>query len=771
MAQYKTMFKSNLIIYVVLSVIFFGCLEQNIEPEKVSLIPMPNDHTLNEGKFVLDSQIGIKYPDDLKISAEFLNSFIENGSSIKLQESNEIEFILDTTVQNSEGYNLEILPNKIKIKAKSDKGAFYAVQTIRQLLPKEFENGRYDKSKAALPCLSIKDEPQFEYRGMHLDVGRHMYSVNFIKKYIDALAMLKFNTFHWHLTEDQGWRIEIKKYPKLQQIAAYRKETLVGHYNQQPHQFDGKPYGGYYTHEQIKEIVAYAQGRFVTIIPEIEMPGHSQAAIAAYPHLGCSNKPVDVATKWGVFDEIYCPTEETFKFLEDVLDEVMLLFPSKYIHIGGDEAPKTKWKSSAFCQNLIIEKGLKDEHELQSYFIRRIEKYLNSKGREIIGWDEILEGGLAPNATVMSWRGTNGAIEAAKQKHDVVMTPTSHCYFDYYQSQNEDEPLAIGGFLPLEKVYGFSPIPEELSKETSQYIIGVQGNVWTEYMPNEKQVEYMLFPRIMAMSEVGWSNSEKKDFKEFVNRVEYFNKRLDLLDINYANHLYDIEGQIVTQNDSLYLELSTLTKDNMIRYTRDGRSPNKNSEIYYSKIPLTESVEIQAAVFDSLHQRGYGFFQKFKRHKAVGQNIVINRKPHHAYSGSGSQGLINGINGSNTRFGDKEWLGFWGEDLEVTIQFKQPTEINAIQTRFYDAPGQWVYSPREFVAHAYLQDGSLISSKFFPEEKSNSNVRTTFCKLNESMPVIATKVKLIIPNFGIIPEGSQGKGNPAWTFLDEIVIE
>lgn len=765
------MFRSYTLIYVFLSLIFLGCLEQNTSPEKVGVIPRPNGQTLHKGKFILDNLVGIKYPDELKISAKFLKSFIENGSTIKVQESNEIEFILDTTVQNSEGYSLHILPEKIKVKAISDKGAFYAVQTLRQLLPKEFENGTYDKSFVALPCLEITDEPEFKYRGMHLDVGRHMYSVSFIKEYIDALAMLKFNTFHWHLTEDQGWRIEIKKYPKLQEIAAFRNETLIGHYNEQPHQFDGKRYGGYYTQDQIKEIVAYAQDRFVTIIPEIEMPGHSQAAIAAYPQLGCSDLPVEVATKWGVFDEIYCPTEETFRFLEDVLDEVILLFPSKYIHIGGDEAPKTKWKSSAFCQNLITQNGLKDEQELQSYFIRRIEKYLNSKGREIIGWDEILEGGLAPNATVMSWRGTKGAIEAAKQKHNVVMTPTSHCYFDYYQSQNEEEPLAIGGFLPLEKVYGFNPIPKELNKEESQHIIGVQGNVWTEYMPNEKHVEYMLFPRIMAMSEVGWSNSVKKDFEEFVKRVEYFNKRLDILDVNYANHLHDIEGRIITQDGNMYLELSTLASDNTIRYTTDGSHPDHNSKIYSYKISLDESAEIRAVVFNSGKQIGNTYYQEFNLHKAVGHNIKIDKEPHKAYFGSGFSGLINGIKGSNSRFGDKEWLGYWGEDIEVIIQFKEPTAINTIQTRFYHAPGQWIYSPNELIIHSYLENGNVLSSQYLIGVDSKSNVRTTFCKLNDSMPVMATKVKLVIPNFGIIPEGLQGGGNPAWTFIDEIVID
>jgi hexosaminidase len=368
---------------------------------------------------------------------------------------------------------------------------------------------------------------------MHLDVGRHFFSVDFIKKYINLMAMLKMNTFHWHLTEDQGWRIEIKKYPKLQEIAAFRDETLIGHYSDKPHQFDGKKYGGFYTQEEIKEVVKYASARQITIIPEIEMPGHSQAAIAAYPELGCTGEQVKVATKWGVFEEIYCPKETTFKFLEDVIDEVSNLFPGKYIHIGGDEAPKIRWENCEHCQNLIKKEGLKDEHELQSYFIARMEKYINSKGKQIIGWDEILEGGLAPNATVMSWRGTNGAIEAAKQKHTVILTPQSHCYFDHYQSENKNEPLAIGGFLPLEKVYNFNPIPDELTTEEHQYVLGAQGNVWTEYMQTSENVEYMVFPRAIALSEVLWSAKEHRNYTDFIYRLEYFNKILDARNVNH----------------------------------------------------------------------------------------------------------------------------------------------------------------------------------------------------------------------------------------------
>jgi hexosaminidase len=375
---------------------------------------------------------------------------------------------------------------------------------------------------------------------MHLDVGRHLFSVEFIKKYIDALAMLKFNTFHWHLTEDQGWRIEIKKYPKLNTIAAYRDSTLAGHYTDRPRKYDKTRYGGYYTQEQVKDIVNYALEREITIIPEIEMPGHSKAAIAAYPELGCTGENVNVATLWGVFEDIYCSKEETFNFLEDVIDEVAELFPGEYIHIGGDEAPKTNWEKCKNCQSVIKRENLKDEHELQSYFITRMEKYINSKGKKIIGWDEILEGGLAPNATVMSWRGTSGGIKAANMKHDVIMTPNATCYLDHYQSKDTNEPLAIGGYTPLEEIFNYEPIPEELDSESSKYIIGAQGNVWTEYMSTSEYVEYMVFPRIFALSEVVWSKN-KSNFEEFTSRVTSFFDRLDKLNINYSTHLEKID--------------------------------------------------------------------------------------------------------------------------------------------------------------------------------------------------------------------------------------
>ena len=743
--------------------VLINCNSQTHEAERSVIIPTPSNSISASWNFILNKKTGIEYDERLKISANFLKEYIENGSKLKLRRNSKISFIVDETIVNPEGYSLEILPGTIKIKAKTDQGAFYAVQSLRQLLPPSFENGSFEGKYLEIKSIIITDAPQFLYRGMHLDVSRHMFSVGFIKKYIDVMAMLKMNTFHWHLTDDQGWRIEIKKYPRLQEISAFRDETLVGHYSDLPHQFDGKKYGGYYTQEEVKDIVAYAKQRFVTVIPEIEMPGHAQAAIAAYPELGCTSEQVEVAKKLGVFEEIYCPNQKTFAFLEDVLEEVLELFPSEYIHIGGDEAPKTRWKNCSHCQALIKTEGLKDEHELQSYFITKMEKYLNSKGRQIIGWDEILEGGLAPNATVMSWRGTSGAVEAAKSGHNVVMTPTSHCYFDYYQSVSEDEPLAIGGFLPLEKVYGFNPIPEGLTKEESKYVLGAQGNIWTEYMPTEKQVEYMVYPRMLAMSEVVWSHTNRKNYKDFVLRLENFYRRLDALGINYANHLYEIEGNLVSEAGKPFFEFKTLTEDKTIRYTLDGSEPNLKSEIYKSKISITKSTKLKAAVFNTEAKLGKTFNQNIDFHKAVGKKITIDKVPHKAYSGSGAEGLINGISGSDSRYGDKEWLGFWGEDIEITIDFGEETEINTIETRFYNGNGQWIYAPKA-VKLAFDDDDDFKYISVF-------NFENSFTKFNFEIEGKKARVlRFKIQNYGIISEDKQGAGNKAWTFIDEIII-
>ncbi|MFY0629351.1 MAG: family 20 glycosylhydrolase [Flavobacteriaceae bacterium] len=755
---------TQLLICTTLILLHTACSAPQNEAKTPLIIPIPLSQIIDNSVFTIDSNTQLSYDIEFKQVAELLKTFIEEGSPIQLKDTeskHKISFTKDTTIKDDERYRLKITEQGITIFSNSQKGAFYALQSLRQLLPDSFEDGTYDDNSVAVQSLEIEDAPQFKYRGMHLDVGRHMYSVDFIKKYIDLMAMLKMNTFHWHLTEDQGWRIEIKKYPKLQDIAAYRKETLIGHYSSQPHQFDGKRYGGFYTQEQIKEIVAYATTRQVTVIPEIEMPGHSQAAIAAYPELGCTGKQVEVATKWGVFEEVYCPSEKTFKFLEDVIDEVVALFPGKYIHIGGDEAPKTRWKNCKHCQQLIRKEGLKDEHGLQSYFISRMEKYINSKGKQIIGWDEILEGGLAPNATVMSWRGTNGAVQAAKEHHDVILTPGSHCYFDHYQSDNENEPVAIGGFLPLEKVYSFNPIPKELNEEESKYVLGAQGNVWTEYMKTSEKVEYMAFPRMVALSEVVWSSTESRDYENFKTRLIEYQKRLDVLKVNYANHLYELSGKLDTENNSLLYSLKASSNDKFIRYTLDGSEPNINSERYTKPISIEKTTTIKAASFDKAKQLSSLFTETVQIHKAIGKKISLNVEPNARYNAGGKKALINGISGSTKRYGDKEWLGFWGDDVEIVIDLGEKKKINSISTRFHNGNGQWIYAPQKI--EIILDENSYN----FNLEKKQDLLYNVHYKFNAS----SRYVRVNVSNFGVIPDGKQGAGNKAWTFIDEIIIE
>ncbi len=521
--------------------LFYSCNRSDtiqIVPSQIQIIPQPNSIQFQseQAEFLLKQNATVFFDSQAESLSELFFDYYPKYS--KGKSTAPIRFVLDPDL-NSDSYNLTINENGIELVGGNESALFYGFQTLKQIIPESTAPVHY-----LLPQLSITDAPSNSYRGMHLDVSRHMVSVDAIKKYIDWLAFYKFNRFHWHLTDDQGWRIEIKQFPKLQEIAAYRPETLVGKYGGNP-KFDGKRYGGYYTQEQAREIVQYATKRHITVIPEIELPGHAQAAIAAYPELGCTDSLVDVRTYWGVSEFIYCPKEETFSFLEQVLTEVMQIFPSEYIHIGGDEAPKKQWEESAIAQEVIKNNDLNDEHELQSYFIQRIEKFLNQNGRKIIGWDEILEGGLAPNATVMSWRGSAGATEAAQQNHQAILTPTEYCYFDYYQSKDEKEPLAIGGYLPLEKVYALNPKLNDLSEKEQSYILGVQANVWTEYITTERHLDYMIFPRLLAMSEVAWTAPEHKDYTQFLPRAQSHVKMLQSKGLNPATHCLNQEKPIV----------------------------------------------------------------------------------------------------------------------------------------------------------------------------------------------------------------------------------
>lgn len=518
--------------------------KKDIAKNLPGIIPLPVEIKVSNGQFALTPDTKIIYPsgnEGIKKIAGFLNDLVQKSAGFQLtisdsQNSGKNAIILqmnDIPDIGKEGYILNSSRKGILISANEPNGLFYGAITLWQLLP-----AGSTANNITIPCVQITDMPRFPWRGAHLDVGRHFFSTDFIKKYIDIIALHKMNVFHWHLTEDQGWRIEIKKYPLLTEIGAWRDETVVGHpwAGKGPVTYDGIKHGGFYTQDEIKEIVNFAAERYITVVPEIEMPGHAQAAIASYPELGCTGEKVKVRTIWGISPYIFNVDDNTFTFLEDVLSEVIELFPSEYIHIGGDEALKDQWKASRKIQKQIKYLGLKDEHELQSYFIKRIEKFINSKGRKLIGWDEILEGGLAPNATVMSWRGVTGGIEAARQGHDVVMTPTTHCYLDYYQSKNtEQEPLAIGGYLPLDTVYSYEPVPSELSADEAMHILGAQVNVWTEYIATPEHVEYMLLPRMAALSELTWTPKEMKNPEDFKKRLKTQAERYKMMGWNYRD--------------------------------------------------------------------------------------------------------------------------------------------------------------------------------------------------------------------------------------------
>lgn len=520
--------------------------------QSISIIPKPVEVIKNDGVFELKENTKIHISNSSLRNSTLttqLKKILDTATWFNLPIVSKVSS-QDTTVSlmlapltntnNPEAYQLKVTPQHVVITASTEQGLFYGIQSLRQLFPIEIEHKDptfLPRTMAwKIPAVEIFDEPRFQYRGMHLDVGRHFQPIEFVKKYIDLIAMHKMNRFHWHLTEDQGWRIEIKKYPKLTEIAAWRDSTSIRRPVGDFAVYDNKRHGGFYTQDEIREVVAYAKSKYITVIPEIELPGHSSAVLAAYPELGCFDKKYKVQSTFGVFEDIFCPKEETFTFLENVFDEVLELFPSEYIHIGGDEAPKKHWEESEIAQNVIKREGLNDELELQSYFVQRIERYLNSKGRQIIGWDEILEGGLAPRATVMSWREEKGGIEAAKMGHDVIMTPWSTNYFDHYQADMSSEPLAIGFFTPLTKVYNYEPIPKELNEEEGKHVLGSQGNLWTEFIHTPQKIEYMALPRMTALSEVVWSPKEDKDWYSFWGRLQVQFQRFDILGYNYAKH-------------------------------------------------------------------------------------------------------------------------------------------------------------------------------------------------------------------------------------------
>lgn len=739
------------------------------KPSRPILIPQPAQLTLLSGTFTLSTETPI-IGDAAMIGNEsqYLREYLQQYYGIRLSATllpspSRLPYLSLRIAQDmeKEAYRLDIQPTHIEIVGGSAAGVFYGIQTLIQWLPLP------PQTTLQLPCGKVTDAPRYAWRGMHLDVSRHFFPVSFIKKYIDLLASYKMNTFHWHLTDDQGWRIEIQQYPKLTSVGAWRKGSMIGHYNAQ--QFDTLRYGGFYTQNEIKEVVQYAQMRHVNIVPEIEMPGHSLAAIAAYPELSCTGKPAEVGKAWGVEENVFCPTEATFTFLENVLTEVIDLFPGKYIHIGGDEVPKSAWNASPFCQELMKREKLADAHALQSYFIRRIEKFVNAKGRQIIGWDEILEGGLAPNAAVMSWRGTEGGIAAAKQGHYVVMSPGSHCYFDHYQGAPSTEPLAIGGYTTVEKTYNYEPTPEGLTPTESDFIMGAQGNVWTEYIHTPQHVEYMAVPRMLALAEAVWSPKNVRDYADFKQRLMAHFSLLDLKNVHYAQSIFEIKPRFVTSEKKQQMEvwLDAPLPDGEIRYTLDGKDPHKKSPLFPSAFAVNTPIVLKAGFFQKGKQKGKTLTLDFSHYsRSTGKPITITPAASEFYKGDGSTTLVNGLKGSTQFFG-YQWLGWSGKDVSILIDCVKSDSLHSVTVGVLDRPGSWIYLPQSIEVAVSLDGKTFETVNTLSQQAIASQQPQVKIDFTSKM---GRYVRVNVQHAGKIPEGNSGAGENAWLFLDEVEV-
>lgn len=762
-----------------------ACASCTAEKEaNYQVIPLPQEVSLTqENPFKLNENVLIAYPENnalLQRNAEFLSEYIQQATNYAPktkaiaageQVKNAIVLGLDPSIANKEGYVLTTTPEGININGQTENGVFYGIQTLRKSIPAEAK-----EATILIPAGEIKDEPRFSYRGMHLDVGRHFFPKEFMKKYIDLLALHNMNTFHWHLTDDQGWRIEIKKYPKLTEIGSQRSRTVIGRNTQE---YDNTPYGGFFTQEEAKEIVKYAQERYITVIPEVDLPGHMLAALAAYPEMGCTGGPYEVCPRWGIFEDVLCiGNDQTMQFLEDVMNEIIEIFPSKYVHIGGDEAPRTRWEKCPKCQARIKTEGLKAdknhtaEDRLQSYCMTRIEEFLNSKGRQIIGWDEILEGDVAPNATVMSWRGMEGGIKAAQLGHDVIMTPTSFCYFDYYQTADtKDEPLGIGGYVPIEKVYSLEPVPAVLTEEQSKHILGAQANLWTEYIHSSEHVEYMVLPRMAALAEVQWTQPEKKDFKDFTKRLARLMKFYQRDGFNYAKHVFDLKVDFTPDvtKKAVVVTLSTID-DAPIYYTLDGTEPTTASLKYTEPVSITETADFQAVVIRP-EGKSKVVNKKISFNKATYCPIELTFQPSEKYKFGGAITLVDGMKG-NDSYATGAWLGFVGGNVEAIIDLGQESEIKQVATNAIVDMNAWIMGSTGLVVSISDDNKEFreVAAKDIPAEtnidkKGVENYEITFD------PVKARYVKVVIKRSPALPKGHAGEGKAAYMFIDEIEVD
>ncbi|WP_195559341.1 glycoside hydrolase family 20 protein [Alistipes finegoldii] len=686
-----------------------------------------------------------------------------------------IRFVTDESLP-AEGYELNVDGEGIEVRASQFPGFLYALQSLEQLLPAAVY-GTEPAPDAAweVPCVKIADAPRFAYRGMHLDVARHFFSVDEVKRYIDVMAIHKLNTLHWHLTDDQGWRIEIKRYPELTAVGSIRKATVV---RKEWGTYDGTPYGGFYTQDEIRDVVKYAADRGVTVIPEIDLPGHMLAALTAYPELGCTGGPYEVWGRWGVADDVLCPgREKTFEFLEGVLTEVMELFPSEYIHIGGDECPKVRWEKCPRCQAKIRQLGLKDdgehtaEHYLQSYVTDRIGKFLAQHGRRIIGWDEILEGRAPSDAVVMSWRGSEGGIAAAKLGHDVIMTPNSHFYFDYYQSLDTDaEPFGIGGYIPMEQVYSYDPAFPELTPEQQKHILGVQANLWTEYVLSDEHLEYMLLPRLAALSEVQWCLPETKDWNRFIGSFR-MDEIYSQMGYEFAKHIFGVTASYAVDPEKGGVVMTLTTQGGApIRYTLDGSDPTASSPLYKAPVTIGESCTFKAAALREGMQTPV-YARKFDFNKATGRRIALNAAPTLKYTYGGASLLVDGYRGGPV-YSNGAWIGFLNEPLDVTIDMQGAKPYSAVTVESLVEKGEWVFPPSS--VGVYLSDdGSEFTEAALmsvPQETAGSpdGVKPFKVLFPETS---ARYLRVVARTVDPIPAWHGAAGQKAHMFVDEIIVE
>ncbi len=764
---------------VILSVIMIISL--GIFAQSADIIPKPVSVSIKEGVFKITNKTKVLFhisndqeKDFASLAADILKDATgKNTEFISPSNSKDGNILIqlnkpfDTKI-GDEGYTLSIKNDRVFLNANTTAGLFYGMESIWQLLTAN--------DGTTLPCMDITDYPRFGWRGLHLDVSRHFMPLEFIYKYIDYIAMHKMNVFHWHLVDDQGWRIEIKKYPKLTEVGAWRadREDLDWNSRKEPVKGNEPKYGGFYTQDDVKALVEYASKKHVTVIPEIEMPAHVMSALAAYPELSCTGeyKPVPPGGVWPI-THIFCAgKEETFNFLEDVLTEVMELFPSTYIHIGGDEATKTEWEKCELCQKRMKDEGLKDEHELQAYFIKRIEKFLNKNGRKLIGWDEILEGGLNPTATIMSWRGADPGIRAAKAGHDVVMSPTSHCYFDYYQGDPALEPKAFGGHITLKKVYNYEPIPEELNEEEANHIIGAQANIWTEQMPNGRHVEYMIMPRMSALSEVLWSPKNSKDWGDFSKRMETQYRRFDKMGINYATSAFQVSAkpELDPENKLIKISLNTEAWDPDIYYTTDGSEPNANSKKYKEPFNLTQSGTVKAVVIKDGKLKTQPLSTDFYIHKAIACKVDQKYPNSKSYNSTGEYALVNGVKGTKNH-ADGNWKGFEGDDFVGTIDLGESKNFSSVKVGVLQNTGAWIYYPTQMIVEISTDDKTFKKLGSVKNKVSYNEGGRMTQNLVIKKKASARYVRVTVKNLGICPKGHAGEGDPTWLFVDEIMVE